>query len=90
MVASGFLTFAAHGRGPYPGRLRPPTRQTEAVPGAAGTSRQALISGTGPPRIQASLGLKTKKRRKKKLTVEAATVETALATLPLSHGERPV
>jgi hypothetical protein len=33
---------------------------------------------------------KTKRRRKRKLTVEADIVETALAALPLTHGERSV
>ncbi len=41
-------------------------------------------------RIQAFLRRKTKNRRKKKLIVEATTVEAALATLPLTSGERSV
>jgi hypothetical protein len=36
------------------------------------------------------VGRKTKRRRKRKLTVEADTVETALAVLPPAHGERSV
>jgi len=58
--------------------------------GATESSHYAFIVDAGRVRTQASLGRKTKWRRKRKLTVEAVTVETALATLPTTHGERSV
>jgi transposase len=52
--------------------------------------RRVLVVGAGRMRLHAPLGLKTKRRKKRKLTAEALTVEKALAALPTTHGERSV
>ncbi len=57
---------------------------------ATETSHHAFIDDSGRVRTHAPFGLKTKRRKKRKLTVEADTVEIALAALPLTHGERSV
>ncbi len=55
---------------------------------ATESSHHTFIGGTGQIQTQASFGRKTKRRRKRKLTVEADRVEMALAVLPLTHGKR--
>ena len=57
---------------------------------ATESSHQAPTVGPGPGSGPPLWGLKTNRRRNRKLRVEAATVEIALEALPLSHGERSV